>query len=62
MDRKEYLQRVFQGQINSLKRDIEISKAEIEDLESALRQERLNLEGNIELLKIAEKEYKNATN
>lgn len=56
MNKQEYLQRVFQGQINSLTRQIEDYEDEIKHLESGLREANKNLEETKVILEIAKQE------
>lgn len=58
MNRNEYFQRVFDGQINSLKREIKNYEEEIRDLNCALTQAELNLKETLETLKYAEEEMR----
>lgn len=56
MNKNEYLKRVFEGQINSLLREIENYQDEIEHLESGLKEAKLNLQETTQVLEFAKNE------
>lgn len=58
MNRNEYLQRVFEGQVNSLKREVEQYENQIEHLEGELKEANLNLTETLQTLEYAENEMR----
>lgn len=62
MNKQEYLQRVFEGQISSLTREIQQYEYEIEHLESGLREAKKNLEETKVILEIAKQEMDKINN
>lgn len=58
MNKNEYLQRVFESQITTLKHSIEYAEDEINDLKNEINQRELNLQGDKTLLQYAEEEMR----
>lgn len=58
MNKNEYLQRIFESQINSLKKQIEYTEKLINDLEVDLKERKLDLKGTKDLLIYAEEEMR----